>query len=243
MSTIFILLLNTHKASISSGTPSSSSSASSSTAKPKPFLTGGATNESPPFSPTDSSSNPAPSASSTNDLSPSPTSSPSDSTSSIVSKELLNVLLKAHNDFRAIHQVDPLEWNDTLAESSNRWVDNCVYEHSGGKLLEGGYGENLLAVWSDALKEDSPVDGKSGVDAWNSEISMYTYDPPTGFTHETGHVTQTIWKGTKTVGCQYKNCLGLMKGGQWGSYLVCQYYPPGNWEGQYKENVLPPKED
>lgn len=45
---------------------------------------------------------------------------------------------------------------------------------------------------------------------------MYTYDPPTGFTHETGHVTQTIWKGTKSVGCQFRNCQGLFQSGQWG---------------------------
>jgi len=40
--------------------------------------------------------------------------------------------------------VDPLEWNETLAEASERWVENCVWEHSGGNLLEGGYGENLF---------------------------------------------------------------------------------------------------
>jgi len=44
--------------------------------------------------------------------------------------------------------VDPLEWNETLAEASERWVENCVWEHSGGKLLEGGYGENLFGEFS-----------------------------------------------------------------------------------------------
>ncbi|GAA5836384.1 hypothetical protein JCM3766R1_003504 [Sporobolomyces carnicolor] len=95
-----------------------------------------------------------------------PPSSSSSSSSSLVSQALVDVLLKTHNDFRTIHQVDPLEWNDTLTESSDRWVDNCVFEHSGGRLLEGGYGENLYAVSSPAFKEDTPVDGKAGVDAW-----------------------------------------------------------------------------
>ncbi|GAA5833946.1 hypothetical protein JCM5353_002605 [Sporobolomyces roseus] len=205
--------------------------------------------------PKPSASNPSPSKSSdspspTKSDSPSPPSKPTDSSppsdpnpsSSIVSQDLLDVLLKTHNDFRKIHQVDPLEWNETLAEASERWVENCVWEHSGGKLLEGGYGENLFGSSGTNSAQDTPVDGKAGVDAWNSEISMYTYDPPTGFTHETGHVTQTIWKGTKSVGCQFRNCQGLFQSGQWGSYLVCQYYPPGNYQGEFLTNVLPPVE-
>lgn len=46
--------------------------------------------------------------------------------------------------------MDPLEWNETLAEASERWVENCVWEHSGGKLLEGGYGENLFGEFFNA---------------------------------------------------------------------------------------------
>ncbi|GAA5941745.1 uncharacterized protein JCM15063_002659 [Sporobolomyces koalae] len=191
-------------------TPSQSSSSSAS----KPPLTG-----------TSSSSPTNASPSSKSSSTPNPT-------SSIVPKDLVDILLKTHNDFRVLHQVEPLDWNETLAESSDRWVDHCVFEHSGGKLLEGGYGENLFASSGTGSTEDTPVDGKAGVDSWNDEIKMYTYSPPTGFTHETGHVTQTLWKGTKTVGCQFKNCKGLFTVGQWGSYLVCQYYPPG-------EDLLP----
>ncbi|GAA5882667.1 hypothetical protein JCM16303_006536 [Sporobolomyces ruberrimus] len=160
--------------------------------------------ESPPFSPTDddsepsrtnNDSNPKPTGTGSNDKPTSSGGSPPsatstgtapDASSSIVPQDLLDVLLKTHNDFRVLHQVDPLGWNDTLAESSDRWVDNCVWEHSGGKLLEGGYGENLFGSSGTKSAEDTPVDGKAGVDAWNDEIKMYTYSPPTGFTHETG---------------------------------------------------------
>ncbi|GAA5977919.1 hypothetical protein JCM5350_006267 [Sporobolomyces pararoseus] len=148
--------------------PTKSSSDAESGPKPSPSST--------------SSDNDAPSSSSTS----TPTPSNNNPSSSIVPQDLLDVLLKTHNDFRALHSTPPLEWNDTLAESSDRWVDNCVWEHSGGKLLEGGYGENLFATSGTNSAQDTPVDGKAGVDAWNDEIKMYTYDPPTGFTHETG---------------------------------------------------------
>lgn len=129
--------------------------------------------ESPPFSPTDddsepsrtnNDSNPKPTGTGSNDKPTSSGGSPPsatstgtapDASSSIVPQDLLDVLLKTHNDFRVLHQVDPLGWNDTLAESSDRWVDNCVWEHSGGKLLEGGYGENLFGELGDSLRNPS----------------------------------------------------------------------------------------
>ncbi|GAA6019972.1 hypothetical protein JCM11491_006726 [Sporobolomyces phaffii] len=225
---------------------STSHTRSRSTSKPTASSTD-VTDESPPFSPTDNDAKPKPSSAASSSKSegsanPAPTTqSSSSSSSSIIPQDLVDILLKTHNDFRALHQVEPLAWNETLAEASDRWVDNCVFEHSEGSLLEGGYGENLYAVSGTASKEDDPVDGKAGVDSWNDEIKYYTYDPPTGFTHETGHVTQTLWKDTKTVGCQFKNCKGVMKPGQWGGYLTCTYYPPGNYKGRFLENVLPPK--
>jgi len=89
-----------------------------------------------------SSTSPSPSTDST---SPSSTSTPdTPSSSTIVPQDLVEILLKTHNDFRKLHQVSPLDWNETLSESSDRWVNNCVFEHSGGKLLQGGYGENLF---------------------------------------------------------------------------------------------------
>lgn len=35
---------------------------------------------------------------------------------------------------------------------------------------------------------------------------MYNFTLPTGFTEETGHFTQLVWKSTKQVGCAAVNC-------------------------------------
>ena len=56
--------------------------------------------------------------------------------------------------------------------------------------------------------------------------------PDGGFSMETGHFTQLVWKGTKSVGCGKATCNGL-------DIYVCNYDPAGNWERQYKQNVLP----
>lgn len=50
----------------------------------------------------------------------------------------MNEALDTHNTFRKTHHVDELTWNDTLAASAVKWAANCVFEHSGGKLLAGG---------------------------------------------------------------------------------------------------------
>ena len=60
-------------------------------------------------------------------------------------------------------------------------------------------------------------------------------DKKQGWSSETGGFTQMIWKATKKIGC----ASALVKG-QDKSYAVCVYYPAGNWEGEFEENVFPP---
>ena len=42
-----------------------------------------------------------------------------------------------------------------------------------------------------------------------------------------------MWKGTAQVGCGMSQCKGM-------DVWVCEYDPPGNWDGQFKQNVPPP---
>ena len=48
----------------------------------------------------------------------------------------------------------------------------------------------------------------------------------------TGHFTQVVWKSSTSIG------LGIAHGGR-GTYCTAQYSPPGNYQGQFKSNVLP----
>ncbi|MGE3455278.1 MAG: CAP domain-containing protein, partial [Kofleriaceae bacterium] len=99
-------------------------------------------------------------------------------------------------------------------------ANNCGFDHSNGK-----YGENLAAATIGALTPESVVT------MWYDELKGYSFKQP-GFSMQTGHFTQVVWRGTKQVGCGSAQCNGL-------EIWVCEYDPPGNWHGQYREHVLP----
>ena len=134
-------------------------------------------------------------------------------------------LLAAHNRVRAKHCADPLTWSLKLADVAQKWANHlrdtgCTFGHSGGS-----YGENLAAGTIGVL------DPEATVAMWYDEIKLYTF-PNGGFSMKTGHFTQVVWRGTTQVGCGHSQCKG-------NDIWVCNYDPPGNWEGQYRENVLP----
>lgn len=136
-----------------------------------------------------------------------------------------DVLLKAHNDYRTKHCAPPLEWSDELAKVAQAWANKlkaagCAFDHSGSK-----YGENLAAGTSGAMPPEHVVE------MWYREVERYNFKRG-GFSMETGHFTQLVWKNTRRVGCGMTTCKGY-------DYWVCNYDPAGNYERQYKANVLP----
>jgi hypothetical protein len=66
---------------------------------------------------------------------------------------------------------------------------------------------------------------------WYDEVGSFDFDEG-GFSKKTGHFTQVVWRGTKQIGCGVSQCNGM-------DVWVCQYDPPGNVRGQYRDNVLP----
>ncbi len=137
-----------------------------------------------------------------------------------------NALVAAHNRYRAKHCAPPLRWSAKLAASAQAWADTirargCALGHSGGP-----HGENLAAGTSGML------DPAAVVGMWYDEIKKFSFRSG-GFSMKTGHFTQVVWRGTREVGCGKSQCNGL-------DVWICQYDPPGNVEGQYRENVLPP---
>jgi len=130
----------------------------------------------------------------------------------------------AHNRVRATHCAKPLTWSPKLADVAQKWANalrdkGCVFGHSGGQ-----YGENLAAGTEGVL------DPEATVKMWYDEIEKYKF-PDGGFSMQTGHFTQVVWRGTTQVGCGHVSCKG-------NDIWVCNYDPAGNWEGQYRENVL-----
>ncbi|KAG0215364.1 hypothetical protein BGX28_000104 [Mortierella sp. GBA30] len=148
---------------------------------------------------------------------------PSKASAKLSSEQQL--ILNAHNKYRAKHQAPPLVWNNNAANFGNNWIQQCQFRHSRGR-----FGENLAYGYRDF---------NAVVDAWYNEVRMYNYNNP-GFTMQTGHFTQVVWKGTKSVGCAKKNC-----GGSMGYIYICNYEAGGNIVGNnnmyFRQNVLPPK--
>ncbi|KAL9977239.1 hypothetical protein ACROYT_G014621 [Oculina patagonica] len=65
---------------------------------------------------------------------------------------------------------------------------------------------------------------------WYDEIEYYNYKNPV-FSMNTGHFTQVVWKSTTKLGCGVATKSGK-------TYVVARYYPPGNYNNQYRQNVM-----
>ncbi|CZT18243.1 related to the plant PR-1 class of pathogen related proteins [Ramularia collo-cygni] len=140
---------------------------------------------------------------------------------------LSSTVLNSTNTYREIHRVDPLTWNTTLADFAQEAAQACIFKHSGGP-----YGENLAGGYP------TPT---LAIDAWANEEPLYSYKKQK-FTEKNGHFTQLVWANTTDVGCANVNC-GNEGGGEGelqGDFLICEYWPRGNVQGQFGDNVLKP---
>ncbi|RDW70721.1 putative extracellular SCP domain protein Pry1 [Aspergillus mulundensis] len=137
-------------------------------------------------------------------------------------RQFRSSILETTNIYRAAHNASGLRWNETLADFAKDWAEGCKWEHSSGP-----YGENLAYGYTNA---------SAAVTAWADEAALYDFSKPTGFTEETGHFTQLVWKSTREVGCAAVDCgLTDLDGDEDGEseraqgwYVVCEYVPPGN---------------
>lgn len=130
-----------------------------------------------------------------------------------------SAVLESTNQYRSEHNGTDLTWNTTLEEFATDYLDSlddCEFEHSGGP-----YGENLAIGYPNAT---------ASVEAWGDEREEYDFGDAE-FSKETGHFTQLVWRDTTDVGCGRKLC------GERGWYLVCEYSPRGNVEGQFEDQV------
>ena len=137
--------------------------------------------------------------------------------------------LLAHNNYRTLHGVAAVTWSETIAANAQTYTDTCPSDHS-----NSGYGENL--AWASYNTGISSV-----VQMWYDEEPNYDYNDP-GFSSDTGHFTEVVWKATTEIGCAFATGCGSgwpYMANAW----VCQYNPPGNYIGQFAENVFPPNSE
>jgi uncharacterized protein YkwD len=139
----------------------------------------------------------------------------------------ITTAINTHNKYRNLHQVGNVTWNSSIANHSQAWVNNCKFGHD----PTGKYGENIYASWGYSPKKDFT---KEAIKLWYDEVKYYNFSRP-GFSGKTGHFTQVVWKNTKQIGCGVRKCPDGMV------LISCQYNPPGNYLGQFRQNVFPAK--
>jgi pathogenesis-related protein 1 len=130
--------------------------------------------------------------------------------------------LAAHNQWRDEVGVPHLIWNNNLAKSAEKWALNLSKGYGHLYHSKCGNGENIY--WT-SEEVSVPIDA---TDAWGSEKEFYHNQKISGSNFKDfGHYTQMIWADTREVGC------AIVSNGGNGTYVVCQYYPPGNYVGQH----------
>ncbi|KAA8651873.1 hypothetical protein EYZ11_004194 [Aspergillus tanneri] len=153
-------------------------------------------------------------------------------------------ILKSHNVHRSNHSSSELNYSKELQESANTLASSCVYGHN-TEIGGGNYGQNIgYGVEKDnvaSLITDMMYNDEMG---YFEDLYGQANPDMTNFM-KWGHFTQIVWKSTTHVGCATVMCNKLTSDD--GSYLgdnlpytVCNYSPPGNFGGEYANNVLRP---
>ncbi|CAF0948842.1 unnamed protein product [Rotaria sp. Silwood1] len=137
--------------------------------------------------------------------------------------------LQRHNELRARHCAPPLQLDNNLSTIAQNYAEYLasrnLFQHS-----NNGYGENLYMMSSSSSLAN--LHGSAATQSWYDEISMYSFNRP-GFSSQTGHFTQVVWKGSTKLGVG----IGFGNGGRT-AVVVANYNPPGNYMGQFQQNVL-----
>jgi uncharacterized protein YkwD len=135
--------------------------------------------------------------------------------------------LEAHNKYRTKHHVPPLNLNKELCKIAQSYAEkllqNNSMDYSFGKFKGNDMGENIFKC------QGTEATGEMATNDWYNEVKSHNFKKD--FQKNTGHFTQIIWKDTKEVG------FGKASRGNT-YYVVANYYPPGNFLGQYQDNVL-----
>lgn len=138
--------------------------------------------------------------------------------------------LEIHNQFRKIHHAPPLKLNNELNKIAMSWAQHLAetnnFAHSGNSWKGESLGENIFCCMGQKMT------GKSMTQSWYNEIKDYNYNGENK--KMVGHFTQVVWKESELLGVGYAQA----KNGYY--YGVCNYYPPGNYQGEYESNVLRP---
>jgi hypothetical protein len=93
------------------------------------------------------------------------------------------------------------------------------------------YGENLAAWPSGSIINCSLI-----IELWFQEGQLISnWSDPESSGLSVYHFTQIVWRKTKSLGCG----IAGLEDVDW-VFIVCNYFPPGNFDNEFTINVLPP---
>jgi hypothetical protein len=149
----------------------------------------------------------------------------------LLTSEQITEITNYVNAYREKNQAPPLTWDTTIAEFAQSWsfnlISNNEFKHSGNHL----YGENL--AYFQGYGTDVMALLKKAIDLWYDEIRLYNFNNP-GFSSATGHFTCLVWKSSTNFG------MGISINDVTNAVdITMNTSPPGNYIGQFQENVLP----
>lgn len=136
--------------------------------------------------------------------------------------------LAAHNDYRAKHSAPPMRLNKHLCQFATEWANRLLAMGTMQHRANNKYGENIYAMFGTG---NLTVSGRDPVKSWYDEIKLYNFGRP-GFSSGTGHFTQVVWLASTELG------VGIAQGNG-KVFVVANYNPPGNVQGQFPANVKP----
>jgi uncharacterized protein YkwD len=134
-----------------------------------------------------------------------------------------------HNKYREAHHAPEIKLNKELCEIAQKYAEHLVeintMVHSHARFKGTSMGENLYYCTGFQPNGGMPVS------SWYDEIKDYDFKNGRSKGGVIGHFTQVVWKGTQYVG------MGIASKDNT-YFVVANYFPAGNWDGQYTNNVL-----
>lgn len=142
-------------------------------------------------------------------------------------------MIEMHNKYRSRHGVPPLKDTNKLQRSAFK---HAIRNAQSGRMDSNSGVANTginLAFMGGSVVNDCYKIGTNNFEMWYRGEKLYNYEKG-GFSIKTGLFTQVVWKSSRQLGCGVS-----IKNNQ--AYGVCHYFPAGNVQTQFQQNVLPPR--
>jgi pathogenesis-related protein 1 len=136
-------------------------------------------------------------------------------------------MTEGHDYWRFRVGVPLASWHTGIAANAQAYASTCPSSHSSAASRQNVAGFGYLGenIYYHSSQSADPLDA---VASWASERAKYDFGTVTGGTSAVvGHYTQIVWESSTAIGCGVGRCPG-----SWGTIVVCQYGPGGNYTGQ-----------